>query len=350
MAPSAKATRPYFPQLDGVRAIAALMVMVFHFCHYTGIGGPVKIGQTGVDLFFVLSGFLITTILLQAPTGDWHEIRTFYIRRTLRIFPLYYGYLIGSALFGTVCSIWFWIYLQNIPISREIPIVGPNHFWSLAIEEQFYLVWPFLVLFLPRRWLVKTLWGVVAVAFLSRIVLIPMGIGPGYFTITRLDGLAAGALLAAYFQRGVLQRYRRGILIFTAVSAIALWAEWTLFHNEGLPWVQITKFSLSTFFYAGAVGYLVISGPHPVNRFLSTAPMRFIGRISYGLYVFHPVVFDFVLVRTYSVNVVIRFVACFAAVFVVSLISWYAYESQFIRLKDKLAPERKKFPAYVTSV
>lgn len=105
MSVSKRPTRPYFPQLDGVRAIAALMVMGFHFCQFKNIAGVAVFGQTGVDLFFVLSGFLITTILLVAEPRDWHEIRTFYLRRTLRIFPLYYAYLIAASLLGSAISI-----------------------------------------------------------------------------------------------------------------------------------------------------------------------------------------------------------------------------------------------------
>jgi peptidoglycan/LPS O-acetylase OafA/YrhL len=335
--------RPYFSQLDGVRAVAALMVMIFHFCHYTGRSGFAQIGQTGVDLFFVLSGFLITTILLKSPAGDWHEIRTFYIRRSLRIFPLYYGYLIATALFGTICSIWFWIYLQNIPISANLPIVGPDHFWSLAIEEQFYLVWPFVVLFVPRRLLVKTLLGAIALALASRMVLIPLHISPFYFTLSRVDGLAAGALLAVYFQCGTLHLLRSKLLTIAGISAAVLLLQFAFFQGQGRPIVEITKFTLVTAFYAGIVGYLVTAGPTPVNRILSAKPLRFVGRISYGLYVFHPFVFDYLLARFHDTAIAFQFIACFSATFAVAMVSWYAYESRFIGLKDKLAPERAKF-------
>ncbi len=342
---NSQSSRPYFPELDGVRAIAALMVMAFHFCADKGVGGLALFGQTGVDLFFVLSGFLITTILLQSPEKDWHEIRTFYIRRTLRIFPLYYGYLILAAFLGSVSSVWYWIYLQNIPISMSVPMVGPGHFWSLAIEEQFYLVWPFLVLFLPRRWLTKTLWAIVALALISRMVLIPLNVSPFLFTLTRLDGLAGGALLAVYFQRRLINSHRRLLLLLALLSAAALCGQWWKFHGQGLPWEQITKFTFTTCFYSSVVGYLVVSGPILANRFLRSGPMRFIGKISYGLYVFHPAIFSFLLLRMQRTPTWIQLMTCFAATFAVSLCSWQLYESRFVRLKDKFAPERKEFPA-----
>lgn len=345
-----QSSRPYFPALDGVRAIAALMVMACHFCQDEGLGGPWIMGQTGVDLFFVLSGFLITTILLLVPTRDWCEVRTFYLRRTLRIFPLYYGYLSAAALFGFVSSFWFWVYLQNIPLALGMPVVGPGHFWSLAVEEQFYLLWPFLVFFLPRQWLTRTLWAIVAMAVFFRVLIVPFHIG-SYILVTfsRFDGLAAGALLASYYQRGLLQRYRLGLLLLAVFSAVAIWLQWWMFHAQGAVWVQVTKFSLATSFYAAIVGYLIISGPIPANRLLRLRPLRFVGKVSYGLYVFHPIVFSYVLPRVNRLPISVQLVACFGGTFLVAVLSWYGYESWFIRLKDKLASERKKRPSPIAA-
>jgi peptidoglycan/LPS O-acetylase OafA/YrhL len=336
--------RPYFPALDGVRAIAALMVMACHFCQDKNMGGPWIIGQTGVDLFFVLSGFLITTILLLAPAKDWREVRTFYLRRILRIFPLYYGYLIAAALLGSISSLWFWVYLQNIAVWGGISgVIGPGHFWSLAVEEQFYLIWPFLVFFLPRQWLTRTLWAIVAMAVFFRILIFPLHIHSYLLVMfSRFDGLAAGALLASYYQRNLLQRHRRGLLLLAVLSAVVIWFQWWKFHSQGAPWVQVTKFSLATSFYAAVVGYLIINGPILANRLLRLSPLRFIGKISYGLYVFHPAIFTFVLLRVRSLSTVVQLLACFGATFLVSIISWYGYEVWFIRLKDKLAPERSR--------
>ncbi len=336
-------SRPYFPVLDGVRALAALMVIVCHFCQQSAIQGPWIFGQTGVDLFFVLSGFLITTILLLAPTRDWHEVRTFYIRRTLRIFPLYYGFLIVSAAFGYIHSLWFWLYLQNIPFKLGIPISGPGHFWSLAVEEQFYLVWPALVFLLPRQWLIKTLWGIVAVALLFRILMEGFHLHSAFLIVfSRFDGLAAGALLAAYYQRGILQRHRLRLLILAAFSVVAIGMDWWAFHGQGNGWHEASKFTLVTSFYASAVGYLLISGPTLTSRMLCWKPLRYVGKVSYGLYVLHPIVFHFVMPRVHNLPVGLQLLACFGATLLVATISWYGYESWFIRLKDKLAPERRE--------
>ena len=156
----------YYPALDGTRAIAALLVLVFHAMQ-EGLPLPklVNFGQTGVDLFFVLSGFLITSILLAARPRDWSEVRTFYARRSLRIFPLYYLALCFCALFLFPVNWPFWIYLENFWMSAGREVAGPGHLWSLAVEEQFYLVWPCLVLFVPRRFLLKILTGLIVFSF-----------------------------------------------------------------------------------------------------------------------------------------------------------------------------------------
>jgi len=106
--------------------------------------------------------------------------------------------------------------------------------------------------------------------------------------------------------------------------------------------VQVTKFSLATSFSSAIVGYLIISGPVLANRLLRLRPLRFIGKISYGLYVFHPTVFSFVLLHLRYLPTVAQLLACFGATFLVAIISWYGYEVWFIRLKDKLAPERSR--------
>ena len=153
------------PCLDGIRAVAAMMVMVFHFVGHHGepraIVQASVIGQTGVDLFFVLSGFLITRILLASRQSE-HYFRSFYARRTLRIFPLYFGFLaiyffLLPLLFGepippAPTQLWSWFYLENVPQTFvSLRTSGPGHFWSLAVEEHFYLIWPLLVFSLSRR-------------------------------------------------------------------------------------------------------------------------------------------------------------------------------------------------------
>jgi peptidoglycan/LPS O-acetylase OafA/YrhL len=339
-------TRPYFPELDGVRAIAALMVMVFHYGQMWYRLGILIFGQTGVDLFFVLSGFLITTILLQSPHGDWHEIRNFYIRRTLRIFPLYYTYLILTCVIGGMVSAWYWVYLQNVAAAFMLPLHlaplrGPNHFWSLGVEEQFYLVWPFLVLFWPRRWLSSAMWGSVIFALVLRLLLVHTTVDTFSFTLTRLDGLGAGGLLAYYYYRGELAKYRPLFVAMTAVALISLVAEKIASHGTGVAWVQVVKYTSAAMLYSSVIGLLITSSGTIAHRALRAKPMRAIGRVSYGMYVYHPAIFGFLPRHLGNLPLLVKALICFVAAYLVSLVSFYGLEKRFTDLKDRFAKEKK---------
>lgn len=329
----------YYPELDGVRALAALMVIFFHMGQMgIRIPGPSSFGETGVDLFFVLSGFLITGILLRSPARDWGEVRNFYVRRSLRIFPLYYCYLALASLLGTTVAWWYWGYLQNIPIALGAPMGNIGHFWSLAVEEQFYLVWPFLVLFLPRRYLQPALWSMLAGTILCRIVLVRLGhVEVYYLTLTRLDGLAAGALLALHHSRGTLARARPLLLGLGVTSLVLVAWQGLRFHGAGLPVVQVTKFSLFACFYGSAVGLLLTAQRNVVTVLLASPPMRWLGRISYGLYVFHPQVLRLTFAYLAHLPMLVRAVAGLAATLAVTLASWHGFERPFLKLKDRLA-------------
>ncbi len=333
--------RPYFPELDGVRAVAVIMVMAFHFSQEWRWYPPMIFGQTGVDLFFVLSGFLITTILLQSPHGSWDEVRKFYTRRTLRIFPLYYGYLIVGSLIGVSIPAWYWVYLQNMPLAVGAPLAGPVHFWSLAVEEQFYLLWPFLVLFAPRRHLLAIMGSIVVATFVLRLGLAGTHVDVFYFTFTRFDGLAAGGILAILHHRRQLAAWRMAFLGLLAASLVLLLVQWRLSHGQGVIWVQGTKTTAATLLYAASIGVVLTTGGSPVHRLLAAAPLRAIGRVSYGMYVFHPLVFAVVPAELSGVPLAGQAGLAFVAVFLVATASWYGFERGFIVLKTRLAPEKR---------
>jgi peptidoglycan/LPS O-acetylase OafA/YrhL len=213
--------RSHLPVLDGVRGLAILLVLTFHFAVMYDCEEmlrhwwlrPLAGGWCGVDLFFVLSGCLITGILLDAKGGS-HFFRNFYARRALRIFPLYYGFLVLIFLARPVFALssdaladmdrarsWLGLYGQNVWLmfsGRWLPPLV-NHLWSLAVEEQFYLAWPFLVWLCSRRRLAWVCGGVLAGCLALRVAMMLAGLDPmvAYvFTLTRLDGFAAGGLVA----------------------------------------------------------------------------------------------------------------------------------------------------------
>lgn len=342
--------RTYFPELDGVRAVAVTMVMLFHsngpILH---LPGPITLGQTGVDLFFVLSGFLISGILLKANQRDWHEVRVFYTRRSLRIFPLYYATLIlvWTFLMHDHVSWDVWIYLQNITMTLGMWMRGPMHFWSLAVEEQFYLVWPFLVLWLPRRHLGKVLATMIVAALLSRVVLIHYGLGTFYLTPSRMDSLAAGAIVALVHYRGSLERLRPvfAMTFFASVTVLAAEQVVIATHGSSAYAVVLTKLSVLAAMYASGIGLLLLQVSPRLNRVLASSPLRFAGRISYGLYVFHPFVYLWIERHMSHASTLERALTGFGGTYAVALISWYLFERYFIALKDRLAPERTQFAA-----
>ena len=211
--------RGHIPALDALRGVAVLAVLLYHFGSHTAPEGTVgrltstllRLGGSGVDLFFVLSGFLITGILYDSK-GRGRYFRDFYVRRSLRIFPLYYVVLIGGLLVLPALGVgvdagpasdrpWLWVYGTNaVQATRGAYVFGWfDHFWSLAVEEHFYLVWPLVIAALGRRAAMGASLGCVATAVVSRWALVANGdhaIAAYVATPCRLDALAVGAFLA----------------------------------------------------------------------------------------------------------------------------------------------------------
>jgi peptidoglycan/LPS O-acetylase OafA/YrhL len=245
----------HIPALDGLRGVAVLLVVQYHITIYGGfqpasllervVYVTSRAGWSGVDLFFVLSGFLITRILY-ASKGSEYFFRHFYIRRALRIFPLYYAtlavfFLAGPLVFPADESFqrlqsvqaWYWAYLVNVDIAFNgwHPFVSIGHFWTLAVEEQFYVVWPFAVYLLDRRHLVRVCAAAIGVAFLVRIGLAWDGqnLAPSVLTPARMDTLALGSLLALLaadsngLRRWIRPALWAGAGSTTLLVAIALW-------------------------------------------------------------------------------------------------------------------------------
>lgn len=201
----------HVPSLDGVHGVAILLVIWFHlvqmFPEFHAMLGPLVVrtatlGQTGVDLFFVLSGFLITGILLDTRQHP-HYFRNFFARRTLRIFPLYFVALAILLQFDRqwvtelparleASQLWMWTYLSNIPPSYGPTSVRFVHFWSLAVEEQFYLVWPLVVWFAGHRYIRHVCLACVLLGPCCRWLFMELEFSPFYSVFCRVDALAAG--------------------------------------------------------------------------------------------------------------------------------------------------------------
>jgi peptidoglycan/LPS O-acetylase OafA/YrhL len=320
----AKAEQSHNPALDGIRGIAILLVLMSHLSErfafeshkITTVKNIAFAGWTGVDLFFVLSGFLITGILWDAKE-DQHYFRNFYARRTVRIFPIYYATLLvifvvmpaSLSLFhylphkvwetareqinsyAQTSRYWGWYvtYLVDVLMAWK-GFMMPGHFWSLAVEEHFYLVWPLLVYLLRYRTLLLTSVVIIAGDLILRLLLVKFINPVAIYVLTpcRMDGLALGGLIALLLRspNGIqkLARAARAILPATALVWLGLWIYLRGWWQYGTL-AQTVGYTVTIFFYGS---FLVMAlSVEKLAAILSGRTLRFFGKYSYALYVFH---------------------------------------------------------------
>jgi peptidoglycan/LPS O-acetylase OafA/YrhL len=314
-APSRAAAGRRDPALDGLRGVAILLVYIFHYggglrsTHgvVRGLGYFAESGWTGVILFFALSGFLITGSLWDSRAQP-HVLRNFYLRRVLRIFPLYYAVVL-IALFASVARgtrvgelgpVFLYAgFMQNLPgcVTKALLPISPLplfHLWSLAVEEQFYILWPALVLLsgARKRALNLSLW-IVALSEVFRI-LTHLPIVPAQFAATQdpslfthAGTLALGAALALALRGPHWQTVERwAVTAFCGGIALYLLASWRSGSFYRSPYPQFTIGLLGVGVASAAIIPLAMRAG-PLHNILSSVPLRFLGRISYGFYVLH---------------------------------------------------------------
>jgi peptidoglycan/LPS O-acetylase OafA/YrhL len=360
----------HIPALDGVRGSAAVAVFIYHYGGGASSSKPalhifgeiVHLGWVGVSLFFVLSGFLITGILLDSfDRPGW--CKTFYIRRTLRIFPLYYFVLIAGvilvpilrACWISIAEVWpFFFYLQDVPGLVRFELLNPlltlGHFWSLAVEEQFYLCWPFLLFAANKRGLARPLCVTVFVlSLLFRICVFGFHLywpWAGYFILGRAGEMAAGGFLAASLRRPGRTAHEvvRGAKPILAASllgtlAIVIGARQ---NSAGEPWFG----TLGLVFLSGLFASLIAISLQPgyTQRAFAWPPLRWLGRISYGIYVYHLLLyplFAWIAGRLIPPSVGSRYLIALAFIaaagtLVAAMLSFATVESAFLKLKDSV--------------
>jgi peptidoglycan/LPS O-acetylase OafA/YrhL len=359
--PAESATGRHRDALDGVRAVAITLVILFHSLKFAS-------GWIGVQMFFVLSGYLITSILIQdsdLPLGFY--LKRFYWRRTLRIFPLYYGYLLVFAIVYAITKVpavfardWPYLFTYTLNFRRIFPDFGNNiyygRFWSLAIEEQFYLVWPLLIYLLPRKRLPALLAAIVVAAPILRAItpwlLMPFVHDKEFLyssvdllTPCQLDSFAVGAALVLLGKR----LRGRAIAIFIACTVLllvcgqmkAVFVTGRLALNTSLGYdvsmiragQYIWGYSLISL-WSGAL-ILAASSRNWISAFLAHPVLAYIGKISYGMYVYHQII----LLAGYKtfgnlINTQLGFACYFLCVVAVSDLSYRFYEKRFLALKD----------------
>jgi peptidoglycan/LPS O-acetylase OafA/YrhL len=300
------------PELDGVRGVAILAVLAYHFSLPPGmphvLSNALGLGWSGVDLFFVLSGFLITGILMDTRTSG-NYFSSFYARRVLRIFPLYLSFVFAYFVIALPLAHhlgywqswdnsmqpWYWLHLSNWLSAFGHDAVLLTHLWSLSIEEQFYLVWPIVVLFIRPAWLPYLCSILIIIPFALRLAYLNNSYGEEFLyrlTPFRVDTLAAGCLMAVIANNaawcaaiGARLRY----LTPAALSLLLFVLVWAHSESAYTPWMVTWGYTslaliyaclvFSASFYSGSSHWWAIQLRRPF--------LRTFGKYSYGIYVLH---------------------------------------------------------------
>ncbi|MHC5537469.1 acyltransferase family protein [Singulisphaera rosea] len=347
-------------ELDGLRGLAALTVVGFHLSPQL-----LPYGWAAVDLFFVLSGFLITSIVL-SQMDEPHFLRTFYIRRGFRIFPIYYlTLLLLVVLEHPNLRQWlpFAFYVQNAPFYLEPvsslggKIFSPSwldmdHTWSLAVEEQFYLIWPGLLLLVGRCRLRPIALGCILGSIVARLLGYPHSL-----LITRCDGLALGALLATMGNREASHDDPRvrvfdwrwlyvSAAVLVALLGVLAFGWWT--GRYQLPLSYLLEAPAIEVLAVGLISLLIVAIVVEFSGRQALAPLRWkplrgLGTISYGVYLYHfPIIhYTFaVLPRATPGYWMVGMVISLTATLALSILSWHLVESPILKLKDRVAYDR----------
>lgn len=356
-------TRSYYPALDGLRGFAILGVLLQH--NFSFLPVP-KFGWVGVDLFFVLSGFLITEILLKTKEQK-NFLPNFYIRRILRIFPLYYGSLIlffslaplisqfkdqYSYYYSNQGMLWMhlqnWLYIAKPKLDDHTVF---SHFWSLSVEEQFYLVWPLIILACKKRRLVFVIYiallGSVLFRFLTWSYL---GNGDTNFLLqymTRVDGLCIGSLIAVWRNSSVqtpTEKLLRVGITLLSLHLVAFLISKTIFPN--IPHFTIFGYSTIAVLFGFLLNFLIERRNRLTKFLFENKPIKGLGKISYGVYVYHWPIFvlfkifvaDRIIKMGMTENIFISIAATTLAI-LVSIVSYNLFEKKILALREVIASE-----------
>lgn len=371
---------PYNPQLDGLRFCAVLFVLCYHWLAKIFTGETSFFFGDFINFFFVLSSYLITKILIISKNKarligatNWKAMLFFLFRRSIRIFPAYYLYLIILMFIPIIGEEvnrnpkMYFAYLSNYEIYFEqIWPISTSHLWTLAVEEQFYIIWPILILFINEKYLYKTLIGITVLGVILRIIFYipPSGVPQDILTQYCLDPFAIGALLAYKYSKTnneeVGNSRKNNYLLFASILgiivSIIIKSYYISFVLNSLLFsiVSYRLIEIAIFGYNGFLG-----------AFLENKVVLYLGKISYGIYLYHliiPIIFWQLFNKAYNrfylmypsfftsnkngINIFIKIISsqisCFIIYFVLTVgiasLSWNLVEKQFNKLKFLVKP------------
>jgi peptidoglycan/LPS O-acetylase OafA/YrhL len=360
-------SRFYRPELDALRFMAFFLV----FCHHSVIAAvidrvptlpmPEQVlswvalgGGFGVDLFFILSAYLISELLLREKSATGQvDVRSFYIRRILRIWPLYFAFIVFCFILPKITSSSFplkallcFVFLAGnwyCVVNGAIPSpVSP--LWSVSIEEQFYLVWPLIVRIAKRTQIIAIAFCLIIVAFAARWTLLAHAAprrAIWFNTFTRLDDIALGVLIAVLLNGRIPKIHPglRAILFSGGITLLGLSTGWFRVLRDGLPIADgLLGYGCGTI--AGVLLFFsFLGGPQDGLKFLTFRPLVYLGRISYGLYVVHQFVLEATKVTLYRLMghspTELRFLLAIPPTVILAAVSYRWLESPFLRLKSR---------------
>lgn len=346
-----KNTTAYLPQIDTLRFFAALGVINLHWVNVYFEGSfDWSLGKYGVQLFFVLSGFLITKILLaqkESPTQKMTLVKRFFMRRVLRLFPIYYLLLIFLILIKDQYvidnALSFFSYTANFSFAQDgLVDKWSNHVWTLCIEEQFYLIFPWLILFTPRKWELPTLGILFGIGVLFKILIVLLQRPNWYFLMfSQLDMLAAGALLGLFWHRNssYLDRLTQtSTYLIPVFGLLTIALHYTTAHES---YLRMT-FTLSLLIFCVLLVHKTALGfKGKASRLIfDNAILQYLGKVSYGLYLYlyHKVIplTLFIVLPKLGIqnnNFYFLYLLSFAILLIVSIASWQWIEKPILKLK-----------------
>ncbi|GAA3756031.1 acyltransferase family protein [Terriglobus aquaticus] len=334
----------HLSRLDGLRALAILAVMLHHFEIVRG-------GWVGVDLFFVLSGYLITTGLRKDRRNERFWSR-FYLKRVTRILPAaMVAILVAVVAYRPPLKhvLLYVVFLGNLASASSRLAVGHLlNFWSLAVEEHFYFVFPFAVRHMARRALMMLLLAILVLEPVLRVI----ATSPShrytfiyFLTPFRLDGLACGALLAVAMEHAAAAKFLGRFAGLCAVGCAAVFAalSWAMpgrFDREANTHLfNGVGYSLLAAWFVFTLAYVLVRGDSPLSRALTWRPLAFIGTISYGLYLYHQFI-HFAIGNATGLSSPRCFLLAFPAAVAVSWVSFYFFERPITEYGRTLAGNR----------